>query len=680
MRKVVRSRRTLAVLFAGIIACLATVGGLIASAAVPSFPDNLVVFPDRDFVSVEGFEQHAGETALLEVTRGTSVIGSTKALVDGGGIAFEVNHPGGVCWGAGTSLQVTPDIRPGDVVSIKFLDGTPASEATVVADTTVGDAFVTQDAIVNGTTLTVLGHIGPSVNPDFIEQRIVNPDLVDTPIARRSISAIPGPLTPDPRGTYSSGLTVDTNASTFEATYEFLDTATAQVAANSFLGERAMSWQEQDPAGNRQGLTIAEFGEPGGPGMGGCPAGPNDLGSPVAGSAFAVRKADTADATKDQVTVDWAPVTAAPGAAPVTGYSIAAIGQTANTAGERPQSGTVVGPNLTRSTIHGLTAAEHYTVEVRSISTLTDGSTRLSAAFPLQVPVSGDTTAPTLTATPNPGTQANPAPASSGVTLNATDTSGTPQIYYTTDGSAVLGAGGDLPSDTAVRYAGPIPVTDPVNPIEIHAVALDAAGNHSALISGYYKKAAADPVPAAPVNLVATAGQASVILQWGLAAPDSTITGYGVQLYKNGIADGALRETTARNLTISGLTVGASYTFTVKAKNAVGYGAESAMSDPPAIPTPVTDRITITSARWKTNDLRVIGTGSLNGATVTIRVGTATGCSPTATSLGVTTVALGVVDVRIRNNAVANTLGPPNGRVCAFSSAGGVAGPFATTN
>ena len=54
-----------------------------ASAAVPSFPDNLVVFPDRDFVSVEGFADHAGETATLQVKRGTTVVGSAQAVVSG---------------------------------------------------------------------------------------------------------------------------------------------------------------------------------------------------------------------------------------------------------------------------------------------------------------------------------------------------------------------------------------------------------------------------------------------------------------------------------------------------------------------------------------------------------------------------------------------------------------------
>ena len=50
-----------------------------------------------------------------------------------------------------------------------------------------------------------------------------------------------------------------------------------------------MSWQEEDADGNRQGLTIAEFGEPGGPGMGGCPAGPLQSG-PVGPTNLAVNR------------------------------------------------------------------------------------------------------------------------------------------------------------------------------------------------------------------------------------------------------------------------------------------------------------------------------------------------------------------------------------------------------
>jgi hypothetical protein len=53
------------------------------------------------------------------------------------------------------------------------------------------------------------------------------------------------------------------------------------MAANAGLGERAMAWEFEDADANRQGLTIAEYGEPGGPGMGGCPNGPLQSGPPA---------------------------------------------------------------------------------------------------------------------------------------------------------------------------------------------------------------------------------------------------------------------------------------------------------------------------------------------------------------------------------------------------------------
>lgn len=648
-------------------------------AAVPVFPDNIVVFPDRDFVSVEGYEQHAGETALIEVTRGTTVIGSALAIVEAGGVAFEVNHPGGVCWGAGTNLQVTPDIKPGDVVSIKFLDGTPASLLVADSETTTSDSFVTSDSILtpgtstnpNGATLTVIGHASADViNSGFFEQRIINGELVDTAVGKRDIRALPGPLTPATSGVYSSGVTFDLNSLTFTATYEFDDPALAQIAASADLGERAMSWQEEDIDANRQGLTIAEFGEPGGPGIGGCPAGPNQSGSPIPGAAFATRSADTTPGT-DKIKIDWSPVASVPTAPAVTGYSIVAIASTTNALGERAQFGTRVGPNATTTTLRGLISTESYTIEVRSSATAADGSVMLSPAFPLLAPVSGDTIAPALTATPAPGLTSDAAVATASFTLTASDATAT-NIYYTLDGSTVLT--GDGPSDTALRYTAPIQVTS-TTPIELRAVAFDTSNNHSDIINGFYIQGAAPAVPAAPINPVATAGQAAITATWSAPTGDTTVMGYLVQLYKNGLVDGALRPTTARSLTISGLTVGASYSFTVSASNAVGSGAASVMSNA-VVPTPITDRITITSARWKLNDFRVVGTGSQVGATVTIRVGTPS-CATLGTLIGsgavVAGVPTGTFDIRFRSSPTQPAT------ICAFSSGGGIAGPFTTT-
>jgi hypothetical protein len=637
-RRAIARRAT--ALVAGGLAATAAVGAIVATAAVPTFPDNLVVFPDRDFVSVEGFQDHAGETATLEVRRGTQIMGSAKAVVSGTDVAFEVNHPGGVCWGNDTTLKVTPDIRPGDVVAIKFADG--SSRDTTVQDTQASDA------VQDGTKVTVSGHIDPAINKDFFEQRIVNPDMVDL-IGRRDVRALPGPIVPSPKGGYSSGVEFPT-PDTFVATYEFIDPAAADLAANAELGERAMAWQEQDADGNRQGLTIAEFGELGGPGFGGCPAGPNDQAAPAGTAAF-VRSADT-------VKVSWTEATAQPGADAVTGYSVEALGPPAPD-GQRSGLTRRTPADARTATITGLDPAKDYTIEVRSLA-----GPKMSEAFPLQgtTPTpGGDVTAPTLTVSPAPS--ATSVVETNSVTLSSSSAGA--QLFFTTDGSPVIDAG--LPSDTAKLFTDPIPITQRTT---LHMMAIDRAGNYS-LADGDYAPPTA-VVPDAPTNLTATAGQEQATLKW--AASDPTITGYGVQIYDDatGAPVGDLREVTERTLTVTGLTAGTAYNFTVKAQNSAGYGAESAHSAA-FRPTAVTDRVTITKAIWKSGDFRVTGTGSVVGNTVSVRTGSETG--PILGNALV--VAGGTYDMRLRNGSAPQS----NPRqVWVTSSGGGVAGPFTVAN
>jgi hypothetical protein len=117
----------------------------------------------------------------------------------------------------------------------------------------------------------------------------------------------------------------------------------AKVVANGG-GERLLAWQETDAAGNRQGVTIAELGEAGGPGMGGCPAGPADLGAPSPGTAAVIRSAG-----KTSMQVDWTPATAQPGAPPVSGYSVEAIAETASARGQKVQLGRRTPADATKS-------------------------------------------------------------------------------------------------------------------------------------------------------------------------------------------------------------------------------------------------------------------------------------------------------------------------------------------
>ncbi|MFE4835389.1 fibronectin type III domain-containing protein [Arthrobacter sp. NPDC056691] len=720
-----------------------------ASAAVPTFPDNIVVFPNRDFVTIEGYQNHIGETGTVEVSRAGKVVGSAQGVVAAGDVAFEVNHPGGYCWGAGTGLNITPDILPGDVVSIKF-------GATDGGSTTVQDAYVTGDSVLSGTTLTVKGHIGAGVNPAQLEQRIIEPALRDTTVARRDIRAIPGPSTPAPKGGYSSGLVV--TGDTFTATYTFDDAATAQIAADAGLGERAMAWEFEDADANRQGLTIAEYGEPGGPGMGGCPNGPLQSGPPAPSGITAAK-------VSGGIKLNWTPAEAIPGTPAITGYRAVAVGKTV-TNGEQVEIGKrISGQAAASTTITGLSAAEDYDVYVVGVSSV--GETYPAAHA---IPVT-DSTAPTVSATPNGGTS----PVAQRVTLTANETGS--DIYYTVDGSEPVLSGGVLGA-TAIRYTGPmdLPATT-----TLKFAAFDPSGNVSTVNQAVFT-VTNDPVPSAPAFTGApVVGQGTASLAWTAPNPGAaglTITGYTIQAYTaDGTAFGAPKTApgTATSLVYDGLAGDTAYQFTIKASNVNGTGPESAKTasvtaqgtvvaiagpdqnvvrrttattvtldgtgsttagatykweqvlasptDPDKVtlagattlkPTfslpvfqspmtnnpltfrltvtvgttvrtdevkvvPTTDRVTIGVAQWRTGDLRIDGTSSVVGGTITLRVGGPTGrvLGQAAVTAAVAPATGGVYSLRLRN-AAAGTTNP--GTVWVESTLGGTAGPKAVAN
>jgi hypothetical protein len=640
------------------VVALAVVSGsaLIAGAAVPEAPNNILVFPNRDFITVEGYEAHKGETATVEVTRNGNVVGSAQGVVSGGAVAFEINHPGGVCWGNGTSIKVTPDIKPGDVATIKF-GGTAAGDANVQ------DAYVdtvTYDPAVDDKKVTVQGPTNlAAAIADNIEQRTVNPDLVAM-IGKRSVAAVPGPMTPAPKsgpdGTYSSGLTVNPN-NTFTATYVFDSAAVAATVANGG-GERLLTWQVTDGAGNRQGVTIAELGELGGPGFGGCPVGPTQQVPPTPRGVSVVRSPG-----KTTMQVNWLTATAQPGADPVDGYSVDLISTTSSPAG-RQQHGIRTTAGVTKGTFSGLDPAENFTVEVRS----TAAGHMSDPGVPSPPP---DTTVPTLDASPQPSADGSAVVAAS-VTLTSNG-----QVFYTTDSSSPIS--GDMPSEGATLYSQPIAVTGTANaPLQIRAAAFDRAGNHVEL-KGFYKQPVADappPPPAAgpdvPTGLTGTGGVRKVDLKW--TAGDPSVTGYRVVAYDKTSTKVSTTASTTNSVTVSGLTAGEKYTFTVAAKNAADWSAESA----PTGVIQANDGVTIATAKWKAGDFRVTGSGTdavTPASTVTIYnaatdqpIGGATAVAPAAAPATGTTF-----DVRLRGNAV--PAAKPT-KIYVKSSLGGVSAPF----
>ena len=140
-------------------------------------------------------------------------------------------------------------------------------------------------------------------------------------------------------------------------------------------------------------------------------------------------------------------------------------------------------------------------------------------------------------------------------------------MYYTTDGSPVSRPAPAVGHREAVHRADRDHRAD-----ELRFAAFDRAGNFSQG-SGHFAPPAQAAPAVAPTLGASTAGQEPVTLNWNAIADDS-VTGFGVQLIRqhDGSDRRAARETADRSLTITELTAGTPYSFTVKAKNGGGFG------------------------------------------------------------------------------------------------------------
>jgi hypothetical protein len=172
----------------------------------PAGTHNIIVFPQRDFISASGYAPGDVVNVYVIEPDGT-VIGTDEAnppVADDTGL-IEVNHPGGFCW-----FTQTPDIRPGDIVQIDIVGGPNAgqSDATTVRNITAKRPVSPAPGVVEVHGNATDSYTAAPGNPlpvAELEQRIVAPGNLFAANGRRTLransaGAVDGTLAYDPIG------------------------------------------------------------------------------------------------------------------------------------------------------------------------------------------------------------------------------------------------------------------------------------------------------------------------------------------------------------------------------------------------------------------------------------------------------------------------------------------------
>ncbi len=232
----------------------------------------------------------------------------------------------------------------------------------------------------------------------------------------------------------------------------------------------------------------------------------------------------------------------------------------------------------TSRTLTGLFPETEYALTVRAADAAGNWSV---LSLPLPVTTPADTTAPSV-----PTALATSAVATTALTLAwsaSTDAVGV-TLYEVFNGTVSLGV---TTAATNVDLTGLAPNTT----YALRVRASDAAGNWSAPSAIRSIKTLADTAPpTAPAGLVASAiTNTTLTLTWTPSTDNVAVTAY--EVFRGTVSQGT---TAATTLDLTGLTLGAAYTFKVRARDAAGnWSAQSAAlavtttndTAPPTVPT-----------------------------------------------------------------------------------------------
>jgi hypothetical protein len=283
-----------------------------------------------------------------------------------------------------------------------------------------------------------------------------------------------------------------------------------------------------------------------------------------------------ATAGDSQASLTWTAPSSNGGSA-ITGYVvtpyIAGVAQAAIPTGSTATSYTV--PSLTNGTTYTFTVAATNAIGTGS------QSAQSNAVTP---------TGPTAPGAPT-NVVATAGNAQASLTWTAPSSNGGSAItgYVVTPYIAGVAQAAIPTGSTATSYTVPSLTNGTAYTFTVAATNAIGTGSQSAQSNAVTPTA--PTVPGAPTSVVATAGNASASLTWTAPSSNggSAITGYTVTPYIAGVAQAPQFTGTATNTTVTGLTNGTAYSFTVAASNAVGTGPASAQSNvvtPSAAPTP----------------------------------------------------------------------------------------------
>ncbi len=487
----------------------------------PPLPPHLfTLFPERDFVSLEGYAPN--QPVSVRLLRNGVQIGSASGFAGAAGI-FEVNHPGGACWNG-----TTPNLLPGDVVEALVAPGS-GDRSSIINVTATAVREVGEQLIVQGTAQDANGNPLPI---DQLEQRIINPALTNTVISRRDIRATSNPGSD---GTIAYDAPGSIN---WTATYSGLDATVRALALAG--GTRIMAWHAVDAAANRLGLTIYEVGELGGPGFGGCPPAADYAVNTASPSLINSLNLNT-DVVLEGVSLNTTSV--AVSLSDTNGASVSANATPVPNGGAQSWSVTLDGVAVAALADGPLTAAGSYS--------LSGGGTIGGGTLT----IIKDTVAPSgLSTDPPAGAYAT----QQSVQLAAASDPNA-SFYYTLDGST--------PSTGSTRYSGPIVLSTSTT---VRFVAVDAAGNVSPPSEAY---AFTFGLPAPTVTITSKPAALTNLrnVAFGFSSNQAG-TEFTCSLVAGAAADSFAPCTSAQAYT---LTNDGAYTFKVRGVNVAGLSGQA---------------------------------------------------------------------------------------------------------